>query len=410
MTMLITGGPLYCPERMHDPGAVLVDGAVIRAVGPSGSLDIPPGTETVDVDGRSIIPGLIDLHLHGFGGSDVMGPDLAQVIEALPASGTTGFLPTTVSAPIDSLVEALRAMAKVLEAPPVGARVLGIHLEGPWVSPLRSGGMRAEFCRPLSRADVRRCQTAARGAVRMITLAPEEHEALALIAWLVNQGIIASVGHSDADYDTVSRAVTAGLNHATHTFNAMRPLHHRDPGTVGAVLDHDAIVAELIADGYHVGPVVMRLLIHAKGTRRVCLVSDAMFVTGMPPGDYNWDGRTLVRAGETSRFLDGALAGSAMTLNQMLRVVVQKVGLPFADALRMASDVPAQVLGLRKGRLAPGYDADVVVLNDDYRPSLTLVGGRVVHREGTVTATQWAERHETDEDSRDTPGEEMPGE
>jgi N-acetylglucosamine-6-phosphate deacetylase len=392
MTMIITGGSLYTPDRLYDPGEILLDGGVIRAVGPAGSMEAPPGTETVDVGGQRIIPGLIDLHLHGFGGYDVMGPDVADVIEALPSAGITGFLPTTVAAPMDSLVEALRAMAKVLEAPPVGTRVLGIHLEGPWVSPLRHGGMRAEFCRPPSRADVRRCQTAARGAVRMITLAPEEHGGLELIPWLVNQGIIASVGHSDADYDTVSRAVAAGLNHATHTFNAMRPLHHRDPGTVGAVLDHDTIVGQLIADGYHVDPVAMRLLIRAKGTGRVCLVSDAMFVAGMPPGEYNWDGRTLVRAGETSRFLDGAPAGSAMVLNQMLRVVVEKVGLPFADALRMASDVPAQVLGLRKGRLAAGCDADVVVLKDDYQPSLTVVGGRVVFREGLPGAADDGEQ------------------
>jgi N-acetylglucosamine-6-phosphate deacetylase len=317
-----------------------------------------------------------------------MGPDVEQVIEALPGTGITGFLPTTVSAPIDSLVEALRAMARVLEDPPLGAKVLGIHLEGPWVSPRRHGGMRAELCRPLQRNEVRRCQKAARGAVRMITLAPEEHDALDLIPWLVNQGIIASVGHSDADYDTISRAVAVGLNHATHTFNAMRPLHHRDPGTVGGVLDHDGIVAQLIADGHHVDPVAMRLLVRIKGTGRVCLVSDAMFVAGMPPGEYNWDGRTLVRAGETSRFLDGALAGSAMSLNDMLRVVVEKVGLPFADAVRMASDVPAQVLGLRKGRLAAGYDADVVVLNEDYRPWLTVVGGHLAYREEAEQETQ----------------------
>ncbi len=382
MALLITGGPLYTPRRVYDPGAVLLHGGVIRAAGAVGSFPTPAGAETIDVAGQRIIPGLIDLHLHGFGGHDVMGPGLAEVIRALPAHGSTTFLPTTVAAPLDHLLEALQAMAKVLDEPPVGAQVAGIHLEGPWVSPVRSGGMRAECCYPLNQPDVERCQVAAHGKVRIITLAPEEGQALAVIPWLVEQGIIPSIGHSDADYDTVSRAVALGLNHATHTFNAMRPLHHRDPGTVGAVLDHEAIVAELIADGYHVDPAAMRLLFHAKGVDRVCLVSDAMFVAGLPPGEYDWNGRRLVRAAETSRFLDGALAGSAMVLNQMLRVIVEKVGLPFADAVRMASEVPAGVLGLRKGRLAAGCDADVVVLQDDYQPSLTVIGGQIVYREG----------------------------
>ncbi len=385
MALLITGGPLYgtTAPAIHDPGAVLIDGGVIRAVGPAGSFAVPPSTELVDVGGHRIIPGLIDLHLHGFGGADTMGPGLAQVIQALPAQGTTSFLPTTVAAPLEALLKALRSMSEVCSTPPVGAQVLGIHLEGPWVSRSRSGGLRPEHCYPLNRRDVERCQAASEEKVRMITLAPEEGEACSLIPWLVEEGIIASVGHSDADYDTVSKAVSAGLSHATHTFNAMRPLHHRDPGTVGAVLDHEAIVAQLIADGYHVEPAAMRILIRAKGVGRVCMVSDAMSVAGLPPGEYDWDGRRIVRAGETSRFPDGALAGSAMVLNQMLRVMVERVGVTFAEAVRMASDVPAQVLGLRKGRLAPGYDADVVVLKGDYQPALTVIGGQVVHQQDT---------------------------
>jgi N-acetylglucosamine-6-phosphate deacetylase len=385
MALLITGGPLYgtTSPMIYDPGAVLIDNGSILAVGPAETFAIPPGSEVIDVGGERIIPGLIDLHLHGFGGSDTMGLGLAQVIQALPAHGITAFLPTTVAAPMKVLLNALRAMADVCTAPPVGAHVLGIHLEGPWVSRMRSGGLRAEHCYPLNRADVERCQSACGERVRMITLAPEEGQALSLIPWLEKQGIIASIGHSDADYDTVSRAVRAGLKHATHAFNAMRPLHHRDPGTVGAVLDHEAIVAQLIADGYHVDPAAMRILIRAKGVGRVCLVSDAMPVAGLPPGEYDWDGRRIVRAGQTSRFPDGALAGSAMLLNQMLRVMVEKVGVTFAEAVRMSSDVPAQVLGLRKGRLAVGYDADVVVLKEDYQPSLTVIGGRAVYHDDT---------------------------
>jgi len=377
---LITGGPLFTPGTVHDPGAILLDGDVIRATGAAGSFPVPPDAEMIDVAGQRIIPGLIDLHLHAFGGHNVAGPALAEVIRALPARGTTAFLPTTIAAPPDQLLQAVRTMADVLDDPPVGAQALGIHMEGPWVSRIRSGGMRAEFCYPLTQPDVERFCIAASGTVRMITLAPEEGEALSVIPWLVERGIVPSIGHSDADYDTVERAVALGLNHATHAFNAMRPLHHRDPGTVGAVLDCDAIVAQLIADGYHVHPPAMRVLIRAKGIERVCLISDAV-LAGLPPGIYNWDGRRVVCDGDSSRFPDGAVAGSAMVLNQMLRVIVEKVGFPFSQAVRMATEVPAQVLGLRKGRLLPGYDADVVVLKDDGEPSLTMISGQVVYRD-----------------------------
>lgn len=380
MATLITGGPLFTPGRVHDPGAILLERDVIRAAGAAGSFPVPRETETVDVAGQRIIPGLIDLHLHAFGGHNAGGSGLAEVIRTLPARGTTAFLPTTIATPPDQLLQTVRTMADVLDAPPIGAQALGIHMEGPWVSRIRSGGLRAEFCYPLTQPDVERFCTAARGAVRMITLAPEEGEALSVIPWLVERGIVPSIGHSDADYDTVKRAVALGLNHATHAFNAMRPLHHRDPGTVGAVLDCDAIVAQLIADGYHVHPPAMHVLIRAKGIERVCLISDAV-LAGLPPGEYDWDGRRVVCDGSSSRFPDGAVAGSAMVLNQMLRVIVERVGLPFSQALRMATEVPARVLGLRKGRLLPGYDADVVVLRDDGEPSLTMISGEVVYRE-----------------------------
>ena len=381
MTILITSGELYTPETVYRSGAVLLEGRIIRAVGPAGSFAVPAGTQTIDARGGPIIPGLVDVHLHGFGGQYVGGPGLADVIRGLPRHGTTSFLPTTITAPLEELCAALSAIAAVLDRSPVGAQALGIHMEGPWISPQRSGGMRPELCLPLLRSDMERCLRAAGQHVRMITLAPEQGEAMQVIPWLVEQGIIASIGHSDADYDTATRAVAVGVSHATHTYNAMRPFLQREPGTVGAVLDHAAVVAELIGDGYHVHPAAMRILIRSKGLERVCLVSDAMFPTGMPDGEYAWDGRVLVHAGWTCRFPNGAPAGSAMLLNQMLRVAVEQTGLTLGEAVRMASTVPAQALGVRKGQLRPGYDADVVVLKPDYEPLLTVIDGQVVYRE-----------------------------
>ena len=381
MSILITGGVLYTPQTVYDPGAILLEGTVIRAVGPAGSFAVPEGTRTMETPGQRIIPGLIDVHLHGFGGHHVMGPGLAEVIRALPSQGTTTFLPSSVSFPLPDVLRGLEEMAEVLAHPPVGALAPGIHMEGPWISPKRSGGMRPEYCYPLRRADLEACLSAARGTVRMITLAPEEGEVLDVLPWLVERGIIPSIGHSDATYDQVTHAVALGLNHATHAFNAMRPFLHRDPGVVGGMLDHEAITAELIADGFHVHPPAMRTLVRAKGLDRVCLISDAMFVAGTPEGVYDWDNRKIVHKGETSRFPDGAPAGSAMMLNRLLQVSVEQAGFSFADAVQMASEVPARVLGLRKGRLLPGYDADVVVLQENYRPSCTIIGGEIIFQE-----------------------------
>jgi N-acetylglucosamine-6-phosphate deacetylase len=217
----------------------------------------------------------------------------------------------------------------------------------------------------------------------MLTFAPELGQALGVIPHLVEKGIIPAMGHTDADYETIQRAVALGLNHATHTFNAMRGLHHRRPGALGAVLDHDEIIAQLIADGQHVHPAAMRILLRVKGIDRICLVSDAAPPAGSPPGTYEWEGYTLHLDGQTSRLEDGTLAGSVTLVNQMLRVLVEQVGLSTREAVIMATSVPARLLGLRKGRLVAGYDADITVLGPDFEAILTVVGGEIVHRSKT---------------------------
>ena len=214
----------------------------------------------------------------------------------------------------------------------------------------------------------------------MLTFAPEMGDALQVIPLLVQEGIIPTMGHTDADYDTIQRAVALGLNHATHTYNAMRGLHHREPGALGAVFDHDEIIAQMIADGHHIHPAAMRILLRAKGAERICVVSDATPPAAAPAGEYEWEGYTLYHDGQTSRLEDGTLAGSVTLINRMLPVLVDQVGVSMRDAVLMMTDVPATLLGLRKGRLAPGYDADLVVLGPDYEPTLTMIRGEVVYR------------------------------
>jgi N-acetylglucosamine-6-phosphate deacetylase len=381
MRYLLTGGEVYAPDKIYSPGAVLLEGNAIQAVGPMESITASQDCTVIDVSGRRVIPGLIDVHLHGMRGSDVTGKGLDSVIRSLPEFGVTAFLPTTaflMSA--ERLRNEMRQMAQIIAHPPAGAQVLGIHMEGPWVSSDRSPFSHPSFCYPLTKEDLERFQEASQGAVRMITFAPELGEAMGLIPWLVSQNIVPSIGHTNADYQTVLQAVALGLNHATHTYNAMQPLHHRNPGTLGAVFDCDQIVAQLIADGFHVHPAAMRLLIKAKGVERVCIVSDAVPTAGLPAeSSIEWEGFHILTDGETSRLPDGRPAGSAQLLNQMLKVLVQVAGVQFSEAVKMASQVPASVLGVNKGRLEAGCDADLVVMDTDYCVRMTFVAGNPVY-------------------------------
>jgi N-acetylglucosamine-6-phosphate deacetylase len=375
---LVRGGSLYTSGRRFTAGAVLFEDGVIRAAGDEGSFPLPDDVNVIDAAGGRIIPGLIDVHIHGAGGHDSAGDDLPEVIRFLPAHGVTAFLPTTYIIPRERLRARVGVIARIIADPPPGAQALGIHMEGPWFAPNRSGMADPALFYPLTCEDIEDFQQVANGLIRMATFAPEQGDALDAIPCLLRLGIIPTMGHTDADYDTIHRAVALGLKHATHTYNAMRGLHHREPGALGAALDHDEIVAQLIADGHHVHPAAMRLLIRAKGIARTCLVSDAAPSAGAPPGEYDWEGYTIYHDGETSRLANGTLAGSVTLVNRMLRVLVKQVGLRFRDALRTATEVPADLLGVRKGRLQPGFDADIVVLGDDYQPTLTLIGGQQV--------------------------------
>ena len=375
--LLLTGARVVTPEEDHARGWVAVTAGRIDAVG--GAADAPPpAARTLALDGRIVCPGFVDLHVHGGGGGQFTDGDPDACLRAArfhAAHGTTALLATTVTASPQALLAAVRAIADAMAVEPL---IVGAHLEGPWLSHARRGAQDAAHLRPPDPAELAALVEAGGGGVRLVSLAPELPGAIATIEAAVAAGAVAALAHTDATYDQASAAIDAGARHAVHTFNGMRPLHHREPGVIGAVLDRPEVGCELIADGLHVHPAAIRLVARAKGPDGVVLVTDAIEAAGLGDGDYRLGGEAVeVRDGRAVT-PDGSLAGSTLTMDAAVRNAHRWLGVPLGDAVALASRNPARVLGLdgRKGRLAAGHDADLVVLDEALRPVATMAGGR----------------------------------
>jgi N-acetylglucosamine-6-phosphate deacetylase len=367
-------------ERIITPQGV-VAGEVAIAGSRIASVDQAlAGPESVDLGDRWLAPGFIDTHVHGGAGAQCNTDDPAEV-EAMAGfhaeHGTTAMLATTVAATVHELEAALRAIA-ACDSP----TVFGAHLEGPFLSQERPGAMNPDTFITPDTAALARLMEAAGGVVRMMTLAPELPGSLELIGALIQENVVVSVGHSDARYDEVVAAARAGARSVTHTYNAMSPLHHREPGVVGAALDLAELNCELICDGIHVSPTALRLVMAAKGREGVRLVTDAMQAAGMADGSYRLGGADVeVVEGRATIAGGGAIAGSTLTMDAAVRSAVEFLNVSVADAVALASSSPARLLGLHdsKGSIAPGFDADLVVLDEGLRCSATMVGGTWVH-------------------------------
>ena len=380
MRLLLTDCFLYTPEE-YGPGEVLVVNGRIAEV--ARRVETRQGAEVVGLEGAILAPGLIDLHVHGGNGVDTMDGEagaIAGLSAFVAAHGVTGFLPTTVTAPLPEIERALKAVRRAVDGELPGAQVLGVHLEGPFFNRRRAGAQPLNWCVDPARDALQRLLATGEGLIRMMSLAPELPGALAAIETLTQHGIVASVGHTDATYAQAQAAFAAGARHVTHLFNAMSPLHHREPGVVGAALTTDGVMVQLIADGLHLHPATLAVVVRCKGVDEVLLITDAIAGAGLPDGEYTMGRqRVIVRNGE-ARTPAGNLAGSTLTLERAVANMVRLVGVPLSSSLQMASLNPARVLGLaqRKGRLAPGYDADLVCLDDDFNVRLTVVGGRAL--------------------------------
>ncbi|MGD0020193.1 MAG: N-acetylglucosamine-6-phosphate deacetylase [Candidatus Limnocylindrales bacterium] len=366
-------GHLYAPD---DRGlcAVTVDGDSIVAIGPT---EAPPAG-SLGGPGARILPGLIDIQVNGAFGDDFSDPsaDVPSICRRLPRFGVTAFVPTIVTSPPDVYVPALAN----LRHPPVPGetRVLGVHIEGPFISPTYRGAHDPAHLRLPSIEEASRWLEA--GDVRWLTLAPELPGALALISFLVERGVRVSIGHTDATWSEAAAGADAGATLATHLFNAMRPLRHRDPGVAGYVLA-TGLTAGFIADGNHVAFETLRVVARIKAPDELVLITDALAGLGMPPGRYMVAGHEYVSDGTSGRLLDGTLTGSLLPLNLALRNLVEKVGLEPAVAVRLATLNPARALGLdgTLGRVEVGRVADLAVVDENWQVEATIAGGSIAY-------------------------------
>ncbi|MGD0765885.1 MAG: N-acetylglucosamine-6-phosphate deacetylase [Dehalococcoidia bacterium] len=381
-SLALTHARVITPTEEIEDATVVLAGGRIVSVGPEKP---PAEAETLDVRGRTVAPGFIDLHVHGGGGFSLTGGDLAEVgayAHWAVSRGVTSFLISLVPGERDELLRRIRATLPAFGGVIDGAQPLGFHLEGPFLSPKRPGAFAAEGLRAPDVEELRGYVEVAEGRVRIVTLAPELLGGEALIDAVVEAGAVAALGHSDATYEEAQHAFALGVRHVTHCYNAMRPFHQRDPGCLAAALNSRDVTVELIADGVHVHPGAMELLLRAKGVERTVLVSDGIPLAGTGDGVFDLQGEEIRVEGGVARRVDGALAGGTATMDEAVRNAAAWLPVSRAEAVRMATLNPAAAIGLdgRKGRVAPGFDADLVVLSPALEVEMTFVAGKTSYR------------------------------
>jgi N-acetylglucosamine-6-phosphate deacetylase len=385
--LLFTGARLVgTPAPVAGLGWLATSGGTISALG-TGSPDDAQraGRTVVELRGRTLMPGFIDVHVHGAVGYETMDGDvegLLAMARFFASRGVTSFLPSTWTASREATIAALRAVTEARSASG-GARIVGAHMEGPYLSAARCGAQDPHEIRPVDRDEAAAFLDT--GAVRLITVAPEAEGADDLLEECLRRGVTFSVGHSDATYEQVAAALAKGARHMTHTYNAMSPLHHRAPGAVGAALALAGFNAEVIADEVHVHPAAVHALVRARGADEVVLVTDAVRLTGTPDAVSEMQGRRIAVRDGAMRFDDGHLVGSVLTMDTALRNVLRITGRPLTELWPMVSRNPAAAAGIgeRTGRLEVGLDADLVVLDEDLCVVRTVVGGRTVFEAGS---------------------------
>ena len=383
---LLRHARIVLPDRIIESADLLIRNGRITQLADTGSNQSIESDAVIDLQGLTLFPGFIDVHIHGAVGVDTMDTsvdDLMNVGEFLARHGVTGWLPTLVPAPVEEYRNAINSIGKAMPEKNSSATILGVHYEGPFVNQDQCGALHQEHFRNFnSKAALDDLPIVSdSAAVHLMTLAPEVEGGIDLVKELKKRGWVVSIGHTRATREVLDQALAAGANHMTHLMNAMTPMHHRDLGVVGWGLIHDEVTCDIIADGIHIDRSILQLLTRTKGAQNISLISDAIAAAGMPEGDYEiWGERISVAHGRTMNDR-GSIAGSVITMLDAVRLMLS-LGFSECDVARMASLNPAKLLGLAsdRGSIEEGKRADLVALDKDQKVQLTIIGGEICYR------------------------------
>jgi N-acetylglucosamine-6-phosphate deacetylase len=369
------------PDNILPAGTVWIRNGIIERI-ENDHTPLPEGEyEVIDGKGQWLIPGMIDVHIHGANGFDMMDGSEASIQEvsrACAATGCTSFLATSVSSTMDELLAMIRSVKRVVGLE-VGAKIAGLHLEGPYLNPKRKGMQNEKYLRHPHLGEMKEIFEEADGLIKMVTIAPELPGGMELLSYLKEMGVIIAVAHSDATYEEAKLAFDAGASHVTHCFNGMRPIHHRDPGLVAAAFEAEHVSIQAIVDGIHLHPAIIRMMYRLKGPDNMVLITDALQAMGLGDGSYLFGGHQVTVTKGVARLDDGTLASSVVTMNEALRLTTE-TGISLMDAIQMASTTPARILGIdhTTGTIKTGLDADIVLLNEQFKVEWTMIKGQII--------------------------------
>ena len=383
--LLLKNAKIVLKDRVIEGDILTADG-IIRDIIDKKS---PVKAETlevensIDLDGKYVVPGFIDVHIHGSNGADAMDGTveaLKTISSYIATKGTTKFLATTLTSSKEELINVLKIAADLQDKEIDGATIFGVHMEGPYFDIEYKGAQNEKYMKPATEKEIKDYLDVKPGLVKMMSLSPHTEQSIETVKFLKENGVIVSVGHSAAKFNDVMKAVDAGLSHSTHTFNGMRGINHREPGVAGAVLISDKINAEVIFDKIHIHPEIVRLMIKAKGTDKVVCITDAMAATGLPNGDYKLGELDVyVKDGEARLKSNDSLAGSVLTMDKAFKHVIE-LGYPIYEAVKLTSTNAAVEFGLNAGAIEVGKEADFTILDDSYNVDMTIVNGNIKYQ------------------------------
>ncbi|WML45958.1 N-acetylglucosamine-6-phosphate deacetylase [Neobacillus sp. PS3-40] len=388
--ILLKNIQIYTEEHIIENGYLKFKNEKVIELGAMDDLIKTEGFKVIDIPLHyKAIPGFIDVHIHGVSGADAMDATteaLETMTSSLPGEGTTSLLATTMTQSEKQIEDALVNAGDFIQKyqSPGKAEILGIHLEGPFVNPVKAGAQPLQHMVNPTIELFKRWETLSNKNIKLVTLAPEQPGGLEMIRYLKASGIIASIGHSDATYEEVLTAIDAGANHVTHLFNQMTGLHHREPGVVGAALLHDELMAEVIVDGVHVRPEIIKLAYKQKRKEGLILITDSMRAKCLKNGHYDLGGQEVTVGDGKAVLHDGTLAGSILRLGQAVKNISAFTGCSLGDAIEMASVNPAKQLNIydRKGSINIGKDADIVILDENHEVFMTFCRGELAFTKG----------------------------